>query len=594
MKRLVSLALVLMLIIGCMPVSASELTDKLLEKGVSQEVIDNLATEVNVPTDILEKLSTASEYIDGPVYYTGADLTTTVDVKAVVDLAPVKTAFKAYIAAGKLAANGDADKLAVVNRTPLYGAFTITINIPEGAVIPEEYKTTKDLGFSCAGGDWADNIYKEAERRYTDGENGDTLEIVVEVVDPEDATKLYMTAQELDAKADFYFGTLEFTCPGIVVSGKGEHIFAGAFEGITSLGEKLAAIGYKAVQKDNGDIINAPLTAKVDINAGGHYVPPYSEGGETPSHKVVTVTFDPNGGTLNDDETITHRDSVTVKFDEVIPPSREGYEFTGWAYDRVGSTPAEGEVTVVEDTTFYAQWVNVKAPDQLNSEDHEAYVIGYPDGTVRPEANITRAEVTTIFYRLLKDEVRDSIFTTANNYPDVAADFWASKAISTMSNGKYIMGDDTGMFRPDDAITRAEFAAIATRFLSDTNVEGYESTFTDISGHWAENAIKLGASVGWIAGYDDGTFKPEQYITRAEAMTIINRVLVRYVDEAGLVDGYVKWPDNSAAQWYYYNVIEATNSHDYEREANKHLEKWTQITVYQVWVEKAEYEDPEA
>ena len=592
MKRLISLALVLMLVIGCMPVSASELTDKLLSKGVSQEVIDSLATEIDVPTDILEKFSADSEYIDGPIY-ADSGLVANVDVKAVVDLAPVKKAFKAYIAAGKLAANGDAAKQALVDNSKLYGSFTVTVKIPNGAIIPEEYKSTA-VGFSCAGGDWADNIYQEVGRTYTPNANGATLEVDFKVVDPTDAKKDYMTAAELDAKADFYFGTLELTCPGVAISGEGSYVFEGSFMGVTTIGDAIATIGYQAKQLENGDEINPPLTAKVVIYGGGQYVPPTPNDPTVPTHKVVTVTFDPNGGTLNDDETITNKDSVTVEFDKVVPPSREGYEFTGWAYDRLGSTPANGTVTVYEDTTFYAQWVNVTAPDQLNSEDHEAYVIGYPDGTVRPEANITRAEVTTIFYRLLKDEVRDSIFTTSNNYPDVAADFWASKAISTMSNGKYILGDDTGKFRPDDSITRAEFAAIATRFLSNTNVEGYESAFSDIAGHWAEDAIKLGASVGWIAGYEDGTFKPEQFITRAEAMTIINRVLVRYVDEAGLVDGYVKWPDNSAAMWYYYNVIEATNSHDYNREAGKYLEKWTQITENQVWVEKAQYEDPEA
>ncbi len=594
MKRLLSLALVLMLVMGCMPVSASQLTDRLLEKGVPQETIDSLLTKVEVPTDILEKFSANTEYMDGPIYYTNKDLTTTVDVKAVVDLAPVKKAFKAYIAAGMLAANGDEAKKALVNETPLFGSFEIIIEIPKTATIPEDYKTEKNLGFSCVGGNWEDNIYDEYERTYTEGVDFDTLSIIVDVKDPAVADKYYMTAEELNNNADFYFGTLEFTCPGITVSGKGTHIFKGSFTGLTSLGEEIASIEYESVQKENGDKQNDPLTAKVVIrDQGGNYVPPSTDGGNTPDRKMVTVTFDPNGGTLNDDETITKRDSVTVDFGAIIDPSREGYDFAGWAHNRNGSNPASGEITYTEDTTLYAQWVNVTVPPALDSEDHEAYVIGYPEGDVRPEENITRAEVTTIFYRLLKDEVRDDIFTTDHNFPDVADDFWASKAIATMTNGKYIYGDDAGTFRPDDSITRAEFAAIATRFLTDTDVSGYESTFTDISGHWAEDAIKLGASVGWIAGYEDGTFKPEQYITRAEAMTIINRVLVRYVDEAGLVDGYVKWPDNPKSEWYYYNVIEATNSHDYNREDGKYLETWSKINENMVWVEKSEYEDPE-
>ena len=176
---------------------------------------------------------------------------------------------------------------------------------------------------------------------------------------------------------------------------------------------------------------------------------------------------------------------------------------------------------------------------------------------------------------------------------------WSNKAIASMANGEYVQGDaGTTLFRPADAITRAEFITIATRFLDDTDVEGYDNNFSDISGHWAEDSIKLGVSVGWLAGYEDGTFRPDRQITRAEAMTIINRVLNRFVDAEGLSESsvaaeYVKWPDNPTSEWYYYNVVEATNSHDYTRRADGHLENWTEITTNQVWVDKAQYEDPD-
>ena len=243
---------------------------------------------------------------------------------------------------------------------------------------------------------------------------------------------------------------------------------------------------------------------------------------------------------------------------------------------------------------------NSTVPSALNGEDHMEYVIGYPEGDVRPLNNITREEIATIFYRLLTTEKRDSIYTKESGFSDVLKSRWSNKAIATMANGKYILGDaGTTNFRPADSITRAEMAAIVSRFL-DTTPEIADSSddFNDINGHWAATAIKEGVAAGWLTGYGDNSFKPDQKITRAEAMTVINRMLVRYVNEEGLVDGYVQWPDNPKDAWFYYNVIEATNSHKYDTRTFEtsadFYEKWTEMDTNWVWGDfKTQYEDPD-
>lgn len=206
-----------------------------------------------------------------------------------------------------------------------------------------------------------------------------------------------------------------------------------------------------------------------------------------------------------------------------------------------------------------------KDTGMLNKTDHYAYVIGYPDGTVHPNGQITRAEVATIFFRLLRDEVRDSAFTTSNSYSDVAYGKWYNNPISTMSALGIITGYPDGTFKPDKPITRAEFAAIAARF--DETQSGKSATFSDVIGHWAAKEIGIAYYNDWIKGYPDGTFKPDQNITRAEAMTLINRVLERKPESpSDLLSDMNIWTDNmDTSKWYYLDVQEATNSHSYTR-----------------------------
>ncbi|MGN0162265.1 MAG: S-layer homology domain-containing protein [Candidatus Ornithomonoglobus sp.] len=227
---------------------------------------------------------------------------------------------------------------------------------------------------------------------------------------------------------------------------------------------------------------------------------------------------------------------------------------------------------------------------KLNYDDHYAYVIGYPaeEGQsedyreVRPQNNITRAEVATIFFRMLTDSSRAEFWTQDNSYSDVVITDWYNNAISTATNAGIVNGYDDGTFGPNKPITRAEFAAIAARF--DTDPYTGTDQFSDISGHWAEEYINKAAADGWINGYEDGTFRPDQYIVRSEAMTLINRLLYRLVDEEGLnTADMVKWVDNEPGTWYYANVQEATNSHHFERTAIGAYETWTTMREPRDW-----------
>ena len=231
----------------------------------------------------------------------------------------------------------------------------------------------------------------------------------------------------------------------------------------------------------------------------------------------------------------------------------------------------------------------VEIPDEdalgLNTDDHFAYIIGYPDGTVQPNGQITRAEATTIFFRLLTDESRSANLTKTNGYTDVASDAWYNTAVSTMTKAGIVDGYPDGTFRPDAPITRAEMAKIISLFAK---LDKSESRFSDIAGHWAEAYIRLAAGNGWIAGYPDGTFGPQRNITRAEIATMINRVLDRVPSEEShlLSRGVMQiWPDANPGDWFYLAMQEATNSHDYERNAKWAAadEQWTALRETRDW-----------
>ena len=283
--------------------------------------------------------------------------------------------------------------------------------------------------------------------------------------------------------------------------------------------------------------------------------------------------------------------------------SQSRYTFSGWRIDGTGDIVTSLE-NLRQDVKLVGVWSyrsgggssgggggrkpTVDIPDDvptgLNGDDHFAYIVGYPDGNVKPSGNITRAEVATIFFRLLTEDVRTANSTQANSLSDVSRGQWFNHAISTLSSMGIVKGNPDGTFDPDAPITRAEFAAIAARF--DDKNTNTTSNFSDIASHWAKDEIGVAANKGWINGYPDSTFRPDQYITRAEAMTLVNRVLNRLPEKSeDLLDDMIKWPDNAdASVWYYLAVQEATNSHDYsdKNDADKY-EKWTKIRDARDW-----------
>ena len=319
-----------------------------------------------------------------------------------------------------------------------------------------------------------------------------------------------------------------------------------------------------------GDVLtvtgNITLTAQWRKTGGG--------GGESTTYYILH--YESNGGTKYKDERYVK--NTIVQLDKV--PVREGYQFTGWYADKE-LTERITSIKMTSDKTVYAGWRKATVPDMLNGDDHFAYVIGYTDGTVRPNANISRSEVAAIFFRLLKPEVRDGNLTSSNTFTDVNEGMWCNMSISTMAKLGIVKGRSPELFDPDAPITRAEFAAICARF--DTGLTEGDSNFTDISGHWAEAEIERAASLGWIMGYTDSTFRPDNYITRAEAMTMINRVLCRIPeDEDDLLPGMNVWPDNQPGAWYYLAVQEATNSHDFQYKGEIY-EHWIKLTTDPDW-----------
>ena len=310
------------------------------------------------------------------------------------------------------------------------------------------------------------------------------------------------------------------------------------------------------------------------------------------------VSYDLNEGEPAENEDYT--DEIVAEGTPIAlkkAPSKDGYVFAGWSDG--DTTYNAGDAVVVEHAmTFTAQWklegeeiiagmTGLLTVAGLGTDDHIAYVYGYPDGTVRPNGTITRAEVTTIFYRLLTSARRDEIFTSENSFRDVDSSMWYNKAASSMAAGGYIQGYADGTFGANKPITRAEFVCLAARFATKTT--GFAS-YTDVdNGHWAARSIAICASNGWVQGYEDGTFRPDQPITRAEAMTIINRMLGRGVSKGYVCKGAVRYTDNDPGSWYYFEVLEATNDHEYRNA--RPFEQWIRATILRSY-DMDKYERP--
>lgn len=296
-----------------------------------------------------------------------------------------------------------------------------------------------------------------------------------------------------------------------------------------------------------------------------------------------TLTFDTMGGSRIDPVTVRHGNAVAKPKD----PVNGGYIFDGWYTDKTYRTPYNFATVLTQDTTIYAKWFLITLPGvtikkttpKLNTSDHFAYVQGYPDGTVKPAGNITRAETAAILFRLMDEGSRKTYYSTKSGFRDVATGSWYNTYVATLNNAGVITDSSNGYFRPNEAITRAELAAMLANF---TETAGAANYFNDVSArYWAANAIAICAKLGWITGYPDGSFRPDRNVTRAELMAMINRATGRAPKSAdAFLPGMKTWSDNTADKWYYLDVQEATNSHAYTVRGS---EAWTALTADPNW-----------
>ena len=338
-----------------------------------------------------------------------------------------------------------------------------------------------------------------------------------------------------------------------------------------------------------------------DLYEGGSYVAHFHA-------QQYTLRFDANGGEgTMEDLTYTHgQDQSLTK----CGFTRAGYDFLGWATAADGGVEYHDQqsLSITQNTTLYAVWKQQpnqggsggghhnsggtqEKPDEtppttLNDTDHYAYIVGYEDGTIRPNGHITRAEAATVFFRLLTDKARDANLTDRSPYPDVSAGAWYNKAIATLSRMGILSGYEDGSFRPNATVTRAEFAAMAARF--DTEAKPVDTPFTDLTGCWAADEIAKAYGKGWVNGYGDNTFRPNGPITRAEAVTLINRVLRRLPEtDKDLLPDERTWPDNPETFWGYLALQEASNSHLYDRKSDGY-ETQTKLLPPRDWSQEFE------
>lgn len=399
-----------------------------------------------------------------------------------------------------------------------------------------------------------------------------------------------------------YDGTA-LTKPEVTVTGSfvdGEVTDIRATGTITDVGTVTNTIEYAAtdkfktdnytITKNEGTLEVTPVTAAVTVTIKGNTKTVYYNGKEQ-SVKGYTVSID-NNLYKEADFALKNDAKAEAKGTKVdtypMGLTKESFENTNKNFTNVVFVVKDGYLEITRSGGHHPRpkpTVEIEDDDALglNTTDHFAYIVGYGNGEVRPQNNITRAEVATIFFRLLTDDVRDENLTKTNRYSDVAATSWYNTAVSTLSSMGIITGYPDGTFRPNAAITRAEFAAIAARF--DSNGDKTTAKFSDIATHWAKDEISIAYNNGWITGYPNGTFGPQRDITRAETMTLVNRVLNRLPEtEEDLLPNMVTWTDNADKNaWYYLAVQEATNSHYYKFKTNSKYEKWTELRETRDW-----------
>ena len=374
--------------------------------------------------------------------------------------------------------------------------------------------------------------------------------------------------------------------------------------GTLAAGEILSDVVVTGSQTEQGESPNVASGGKImkgGVETTGNYDISY-----VPGRLVVTA---PNEYTITVNYLEFKTNAVIAKPDFITMVHGSAYDLDDYLVGRIGRYELRSYDTEPADTAMIGKLVGdivlnvyysrrggpgpgpTPIPDDevpladvpgLNTVDHYAYIVGYEDNTVRPNSYITRAEVATIFFRLMTDEFRDANWATESIYSDVMVGSWYNNAICTATQASILTGYTDGTMQPNKNITRAEFAAIAARFLSE-EYEG-EDMFTDISGHWAAEYINRAARAGWIKGNGDGKFRPNDLITRAEAVTLINAMLDRAPDKDHMLADMKTWIDNPETAWFYEAIQEATNSHDYERETIIDGETWTELLANRDWV----------
>lgn len=444
---------------------------------------------------------------------------------------------------------------------------TFTVQFYRGVTTADIYvaKTYAKLVFDSNGECTVENVISEEIKATTTVTEKDPNKLTINFAD---YVQKELTATGTKTASDVNFTVNVKESPiHVINSAQGEEAVS------TYAGELLSTtLNAHFDSITGGETKTTPFTGSVEITSAGQYIFELREEdgqrtGVTYDETIYTlhVLVDEKEGSLavthwyfTDSNRVEHNAGEKAAFHNTIDTGKDDYY------------PIIIPTIINKDTGM------------LNKTDHFAYVIGYPDGTVHPNGQITRAEVATIFFRLLRDEVRDGAFTTSNSYSDVAYGKWYNNPISTMSALGIITGYPDGTFKPNKPITRAEFAAIAARF--DETQSGKSATFSDVIGHWAAKEIGIAYYNDWIKGYPDGTFKPDQNITRAEAMTLINRVLERKPESpADLLTNMNKWTDNlDTSKWYYLDVQEATNSHGYTRKTFNY-ELWRQMLPDPDW-----------
>ncbi len=486
----------------------------------------------------------------------------TVSYRAEIDMTNVKAKFNELMTIGK--ANTTAENVRAVS---ISGIFAVTLEYPTAVTLPEEITKGVDEGGEDMAGFSANakNAFTETNRTLSTVGDRTTLTINYSV-------KPGITGGIIEDNLENYLGDMYIEADGVSVLKAGApHTAKGTITGNVSF----------SYTGDNSQFNVTVNFAGNEPQATINFVTPAGPGGGSLSY---TLSFVSNGGT--EFEAKSYRNGATVNNDDLPVPEKDGFVFTGWYQDKE-LTEKFDSVKMTRNVTVYAGWRKKDipggpVPEMLNGDDHFAYVIGYPDGTVQPYGSITRAEVVTIFFRLLKDDIRDTNLTYENDYSDVAEGSWYNGAISTMTALGIVKGKSGDKFAPNDDITRGEFAAIVSRFADKAAEISHD--FTDVDGHWAETDIYNAAAHGWIMGYEDESFRPDRDITRAEAMTLINRVCARVPETpADLLGDMDKWSDNmDTSAWYYIAVQEATNSHVYERKENEY-EKWTEMRENRDW-----------